>query len=57
MAMPCEVETEWPFEYCKNKKVLYGSKEALLSRQKPFLLLITTKGSCWQVTVADRKRG
>ena len=32
-------------------------KRGSFALQKPFLLLITTKRSCWHITIADRKRG
>jgi len=32
-------------------------KRGSFALQKPFLFLITTKGSCWHITIGDRKRG
>ena len=32
-------------------------KRGSFALQKPFLLLITTKRSCWHITIRDRKRG
>jgi len=42
--------------YCKNKKALYGSEEALPLRNL-FRLFITAKRSCQYVTTEDRKWG
>ena len=32
-------------------------KRGSFALQKPFLLSITTKRSCWHITIGDRKRG
>ena len=32
-------------------------KQGNFALQKPFLILITTKRSCWHITIGDRKRG
>jgi len=32
-------------------------KRGSFALQKPFLLLITTKRSCWHITIGDRERG
>ena len=32
-------------------------KRGSFALQKPFLLLITTKRSCWHITIGDRKNG